>query len=70
MATQRSPEGQAKVKKLNARIGNTCLLGLLCIGFARLLQEVSTLLAIVRLAIGWCVWIYAMTLVFSKRPID
>jgi hypothetical protein len=66
MATQRSPEGQAKVKKLNARIGNTCLLGLLCIGFARLLQEVSTLLAIVCQRI----WIYAMTLVFSKRQID
>ena len=61
VAKQRSREGEARVRRINARIGKACLLGFVFNGLARVLQGKSTPLAILCLAIGWCIWIHAMT---------
>jgi hypothetical protein len=69
MAKSRSPEGEAQVKRVNSRIGLTCLPVFALIAAARAVQGLSTLLAWVFLGIGACIWVYVMTLVFSKRRI-
>jgi uncharacterized membrane protein len=68
-AKQRSAEGEAKVKQVNSRIGYTSLLIFVCIAVARAVQFVSKPAALAVIAVGACIWIYVMTLVFSKRHI-